>query len=76
MKIRPGRAAIVASSWNSAALNPNGQFTGRSAQLSVNFGTDAGANGWGFHFDDVVLTNFQEAIPDAQACAVAFSSFR
>lgn len=26
------------------------------------------AAGWGFHFDDVVLTSFREAVPDAQAC--------
>ena len=64
-------APFLASSWTSAALNPNGQFTGRSAQLSVNYGTDPAAFGWGFHFDDVVLTNFQEAVPDAQACAIA-----
>ncbi len=61
---------FVASSWTSAVLNPGGQFTGRSAQLSVNYGTDPAARGWGFQFDNVVLTNFQEAVPDAQACLV------
>ncbi len=64
-------AAFLSSTWTSAALNPGGTFTGRSAQLSVNYGTDPAANGFGFHFDDVVLANFEEAVPDAQACALA-----
>jgi hypothetical protein len=59
-------AAFQASTWTAAALNPGGAFTGRSVRLSVNYGTDAGANGYGFHFDNVVLTNFQEAVPDVQ----------
>jgi hypothetical protein len=63
-----GTTGFLTSSWTANALNPGGQFTGKSAQLSVNFGTDPAANGWGFHFDNVVLTNFLEAVPDAQAC--------
>jgi hypothetical protein len=61
-------APFVASTWTSNALNPGGTFNNRSSQLSVNYGTDPAAFGFGFHFDDVVLTNFQEAVPDAQAC--------
>jgi trimeric autotransporter adhesin len=64
----PGTTGFQNSTWSAAALNPGGVFTGRSAQISVNFGSDPAANGWGFHFDDVILTNFQESVPDAQTC--------
>ena len=64
-------APFVSSTWTSAALNPGNVFSGRPARLAVHFGTDAAANGWGFQFDDVVLTNFQEQVPDGQACAFA-----
>ena len=63
-------AAFQASTWTSAALNPGGMFTNRTARLSVNYGTDPGANGYGFHFDNVVLGNFLEGVPDAQACTL------
>jgi hypothetical protein len=64
-------ASFVQSTWTAGAVNPGGQFTGRSAQLSVNYGTDPLGNGWGFQFDNVVLNNFQEAVPDGQACTLA-----
>jgi hypothetical protein len=60
-------AAFQTSTWTAAALNPGGVFTGVSARLSVNYGTDPAANGFGFHFDNVILTNFQEAVPDVQS---------
>jgi trimeric autotransporter adhesin len=64
-------AGFVSSSWTSAALNPGNGFSGRQARISVHYGTDPAAFGFGFHFDDVVLTNFQEQIPDAQSCTLA-----
>ena len=63
-------AAFQASTWTAAALNPGGVHTNRTARLSVNYGTDPGANGYGFHFDNVVLTNFLAGVPDAQACTL------
>jgi hypothetical protein len=67
---------FLASNWSANALNPGGIFTGKSAQISVNYGTDPAAIGWGFHFDAVTLTNFLEAIPDAQACVAPEGSAR
>ena len=61
-------APFAPSTWTSGALNPGGSFTGRPARLSVNYGTNGALAGWGFHFDDVVLGDFEEALPDAQAC--------
>jgi hypothetical protein len=59
------------SSWTPAALNPASQFTNRKVRLAVHYGTDAGANGWGFHFDDVTLTNFGLQVADTAICTVA-----
>ena len=58
------------STWTPAALNPGGMFTGRKAQLQVAYGTDPLAHGFGFDFDQVLLTNFDLQIPDAQACMI------
>jgi hypothetical protein len=54
------------STWNSGAVNPGGVFTNRLVQLDVAYGTDPAANGAGFDFDEVVLTNFDEVVADAQ----------
>jgi hypothetical protein len=54
------------STWNSGALNPGGIFTNRLVQLDVAYGTDPAANGAGFDFDEVVLTDFDEIVADAQ----------
>jgi hypothetical protein len=62
--------AFAQSTWTAGAVNPGGAFTGRKTQLEVAYGTDPLANGYGFDFDQVRLTNFDLQIPDAQACAV------
>ncbi|HEY1251062.1 MAG TPA: hypothetical protein VGH97_07705, partial [Thermoanaerobaculia bacterium] len=54
------------STWNSAAVNPGGAFTGKIAAIEVGYGTDSGLSLAGFDFDEVVLTNFGEIAPDAQ----------
>lgn len=58
------------STWTAGAVNPGGAFTGRKAQLEVAYGTDPAANGYGFDFDQVRLTNFDLQVPDVQACSV------
>jgi hypothetical protein len=64
-------ASFIQSTWNSAALNPGGIFTGRMAHLSVAFGTDANVIGYGFDFDHVTLTDFDLQVPDTQGCGLA-----
>jgi trimeric autotransporter adhesin len=66
-----GPATFNRSTWSPAALNPGGAFTGRKAQLEIAYGTDPFANGYGFDFDQVRLTNFDLQVPDAQSCTVA-----
>jgi hypothetical protein len=63
-----GNTPFVSSTWSPTALNPGGIFNGRNVYLSVAFGTDPAANGWGFDFDEPTLTNFDLQVPDAQAC--------
>ena len=60
-------APFTQSTWSSPALNPGGLFTGRKAQLEVAYATDPGANGYGFDFDQVTLTNFDLQVADTQA---------
>jgi hypothetical protein len=62
--------AFQNSGWTAGALNPGGQFTGRKVKLEVAYGTDPLANGYGFDFDQVRLTNFDIQTPDVQACTV------
>ena len=62
----PGFPAFAASNWTSAALNPGGVFTGRLASLEIRYGTDFGDHRDGFDFDELVLTNFEELVPDTQ----------
>jgi len=54
------------STWSSNALNPGGAFTGKRIQLEGAYGTDPAANGDGFRFDEVTVTNFEDVVPDAQ----------
>jgi len=54
------------SGWSAAALGSAG-FAGKSVQIDVAYGTDGAANGKGFWFDKVTLTNFELLVPDAQA---------
>jgi hypothetical protein len=63
----PGGPLTVSSSWSPSALNAS-TFAGRKVRLAVHYGTDPGANGYGFHFDNVTLTNFGLQIPDTQVC--------
>ncbi len=53
------------SSWTSAALG-SAAFAGRPVQLDIRYGTDQLLHGFGFHFDQVTLTGFQEIGPDGQ----------
>jgi len=63
-----GTTPFLESTWSSGALNPGGAFRNRNVYLSVAFGTDPAANGWGFHFDEPTLTDFQLQVKDAQQC--------
>jgi hypothetical protein len=60
----PGYPNFAASNWNAAALNPGGVFNGRVTNLEIRYGTDFGLHLEGFDFDEVVLTNFEDLIPD------------
>jgi S-layer homology domain len=53
------------ASFNQAALNPGGAFTGRPVQLQINYGTDELVAGGGLDFDEVKLTDFSLQLPDA-----------
>ncbi len=54
------------SSWNAGALGSAG-FAGDLVQLDVRYGTDASLSGFGFHFDQVTLTDFSELAADGQS---------
>ena len=58
--------SFAESTWNSGALNPGGAFTGKQVSIEVGYGTDSGVSLAGLDFDEVVLTNFEELVPDAQ----------
>ena len=62
-----------ASSWNASALGSAG-FAGDLVQLDVRYGTDASLNGFGFHFDQVFLTDFSEQVADGQSDSCGCSS--
>ena len=65
----PGWADVNAtwgpSGWTAAALNAPA-FAGRPMRLSVKYGTDPSANGFGFRFDQLTLTNFNLKVADTQ----------
>jgi hypothetical protein len=67
---QPGWADVAgswaSSGWSAAALGSAG-FAGKSVHLDVAYGTDGAANGKGFWFDKVTLTDFELLVPDAQA---------
>ncbi len=54
------------STWSAAALQ-SASFAGKPAQLHVYYGTDPAANGFGFHFDEVRLTNFDLQVADGES---------
>ncbi len=54
------------STWSAAALQ-SATFAGKLAQLHVYYGTDPLVNGFGFHFDEVQLTNFDLQVADGQS---------
>ncbi len=58
--------AWASSGWSSGALGSAG-FAGQQVQLDIRYGTDAVLNGFGFHFDQVTLTNFNQQVPDTQS---------
>jgi hypothetical protein len=58
--------AWASSSWSAGALQ-SAAFAGKLAQLHVYYGTDPAANGFGFHFDEITLTNFSLQVADAQS---------
>ena len=63
-----GNTPFLRSTWSPGALNPGGTFRGRNVYLSIAYGTDPAANGWGFDFDEPTLTDFQLQVKDAQQC--------
>jgi hypothetical protein len=63
-----GNTPFVRSTWSSDALNPGNRFRDRNVYLSVAYGTDPAAFGWGFDFDEPTLTNIQLQVQDAQQC--------
>ena len=54
------------TTWNAGATNPGGIFTNRMVQIDAAYGTDPGANDEGFHIDEVLVSNFNDLIPDVQ----------
>ena len=54
------------STWSATALG-SAALAGQPVQLDVRYGTDALEQGFGFHFDQVTLTDVDLQIPDAQA---------
>ncbi|MCP3910361.1 MAG: hypothetical protein GY713_05360, partial [Actinomycetia bacterium] len=62
-----------ASSWNASALGSAG-FAGDLVQLDVRYGTDSSLNGFGFHFDQLILTDFGEQVADGQSDSCGCSS--
>ena len=59
------------STWNAGALGSAG-LAGQSVQLDIRYGTDGSLNGFGFHFDQVTLTDFNQQVADGQSdvCSV------
>jgi hypothetical protein len=62
----PGFPNFNQSTWNAAALNPGGVFNNRAVQLEIRYGTDPLLHPSGFDFDQVVLTDFDDVVADAQ----------
>ncbi len=56
-------ASWASSSWDATALQ-SATFAGQLVQLEVRYGTDPSANGFGFRFDQVTLTNVDLEGPD------------
>ena len=54
------------STWTAAALG-SASVVGQPIRLNIKYGTDPAANGFGFRFDQVTLTNFNEKIADGQS---------
>ena len=54
------------STWSATALG-SAALAGQPIQLDVRYGTDALEQGFGFHFDQVTLTDIDLQIPDGQA---------
>jgi hypothetical protein len=54
------------STWSAAALGSAG-LAGQPVQLDIRYGTDASLNGFGFHFDQVTLTNVDILVADTQS---------
>jgi hypothetical protein len=54
-----------ASTWTAAALQ-SPTFANQPVRLNIKYGTDPAANGFGFRFDQVTLTDFNQKIADAQ----------
>ena len=52
------------STFSTAVLSP---FAGELVQISINYGTDPFANGAGFWFDEVTLTDIELQGPDSQS---------
>ncbi len=63
--------AWAQSTWSASALEA-AAFAGRPTKLAIHYGTDPTANDFGFHFDDVTLTDFELQVADTQddACSV------
>ena len=55
-----------ASSWTAGALG-SASVAGVPIRLNIKYGTDAAANAFGFRFDQLTLTQFNEKIADGQA---------
>ena len=53
------------STWDAAALG-SASVAGQPLRLTVKYGTDGGANGAGFRFDQATLTNFNVQVADVQ----------
>ena len=58
--------ADAATTWADATGFNLAPFAGTNVQLDVTYGTDAAANGTGFHFDNVRVTNVMAQTCDAQ----------
>ncbi len=54
------------STWTAAALDA-GRFAGKIVQLEVAYGTDVAEEGFGFWFDELTLTGFEQVVADGQA---------
>ncbi len=54
------------STFSASALGSAG-FAGQPVQLDVRYGTDASLTGFGFHFDQVTLTNVDVLVADTQS---------